>query len=105
MQIVHAHPQRCLRKLAPGTVKRFPSRGGVAQGYVLACAGCGFRAMYMPGEATFTESAKWTTREAPDANGKLVHVAQPETLSLAGTIRCLACKKDIRIVENDMTAA
>jgi len=85
-------------------VKRMMPRGPL-HGYTLACPGCGFRALYMTGEATFTESAKWTSREAPDASGKLVHVAQPETLSLAGTIRCLACKKDIRIVENEMTAA
>ena len=105
MKLVHAHPQRCLRKLVPGMAKRFPSmRGTPAVSYVIACPGCGFSAMYMSGEARFIESVEWTTREAPDAKGKLAAVAQPETLSLEGTIRCLACKKDIRIDENDMTA-
>ena len=100
MKLVHAPSQRCRRTLQKGMVMRMLHRGPL-HGYYIACPGCGFPALHMTSEGAFTESVEWTKRPGPLADGKMVDVAQPVTVSMSG-LSCVACQHGIVVVENEI---
>lgn len=100
MKLVHAPPTRCTRAFPKGMVKRMLHRGPL-HGYVIACPNCGFTTLHMTSEGTFTESAEWTKRPGPLADGKMVDVMQPVSVSMAG-LSCVACRHGIVVNENEI---
>lgn len=100
MKLVHAPPTRCRRTLQKGMAIRMMARGPL-HGYTIACPGCGFTTLHMTSEGVFTESAEWTKRPGPLADGKMVDVAQPATVSMSG-LSCIACRRGIVVVENEI---
>lgn len=54
MPIVQVDSRFCPRKLGPGQVKRYMSKGPLF-GYMVGCPGCGFRELHLHEQACFVE--------------------------------------------------
>lgn len=91
-----AEPTRCVRKLAPGEVKRVPARGGLV-GFYVCCPSCAFANMVLHEER---EGAPRFDEAEPSGGTPPIR----STLSLRDETRCFRCHRTIRIRAGTITA-
>lgn len=92
-ECITVQSRSCPRKLKPGQVKRYMSKGPLF-GYMIACPSCGFIEMHEHKKAQFIEQPD---PENPD-----------RPIFLVGTtnaLRCMLCNRDIAAADGKISAA
>lgn len=79
LPLVIAPAKFCPRKLTPGMVKRYMSKGPLIA-YIMACPSCGFPEMHLQEKASFVEE-----------EGVLKRTEKP--------VRCMVCLRHIVVVD------
>lgn len=96
LPVAFAHPQRCVRKLARGEVKRLFGAGAL-HGYYVACPWCGFTALWLQGEADFAEDGTAESSSPKVTGGPALAFRHPRLVSARAELRCPSCRVGARL--------
>lgn len=95
--VLFAHPQRCVRTIERGMVKRVFLRGPL-HAYQLACPFCGFAAMHLREAGGFVEDGE-AESSGPTKPGGPVVAFRHVRLVGSGPLECPACRRSAQVVD------
>lgn len=102
LPLTFAHPNRCIRTVDRGAVKRIFARGPNLVGYQVCCPACGFQGSYLHDEAGFAEGP-WVVDHGAPAQGQEPRPFQRvATLEMARAVTCFGCRGMLRIIAGEV---